>query len=850
MRPLLIALIVVTTNAPAHAQAPSDEPWCKHPEAIDEAKLYRMVEKVAAQPVPAARSWPRWDGTTEPERLGDVRGLIEMTSDEDQALRTNGFVVPQHQRSENPVWAYGRFYTADLPIMVTMDSLFWAVAVGYDGLVRAVEQRHVAPEMAAILKTMHESAQLDRDADLYLTIARSLLSGDRVAPFFAANAAKAKEWIDHIVIADEMKVIEIFGRARRVDFSMFQARGNYVGDDDLARVFRAITWLTRFELNLASRDCRSSHPGELPDTSETPREASLATTLARLAKSAGVLDRLDRVSAMLDTLVAPRADVPTAWLARQPHDPAALIAAIGQSYKRHAPTHPMPPVHDLPVVWTMLGLRTTESTGALGGLLLPNVPERTALSGSDVAVLLGHEGAKRYLGAELAQMPNLGPALVSSAKMFSDLGPPDTLRAGWLQAILAGAKAPRGVVPSFTKTAAYDDLRINTALVAYARLRRSTIAYEAGSFQWSGCDVPDGYVEPAPDTLTALVAYAQLGQAQAKRFDPDKRLGVANYFGRLERVFVALRQIVRRQLVGAPLSRAEREFLHQIVETHEPSYEAALQFDGWYMDLFFDKTDYVPRPDAGGLPGQGIRLRDIVDVNVPDGSVRSDMVIDVATTAIGNDRIVSHLGATTTRWGVFVVDAGGPPRALIGPVSLGYAAPSAARLTDADGATLAGSDRTAPWTRSFAPWFTRVDKPWPNAMLDVDCVEAAECRTLRLRFQADAALGKVEVRLHDRRGGLIGKRTIEVAKGQRSVTLDGGPELRERMGYLALRRGDSERLFTLRSWHAWESEPEFPLEFGLGALAHDGDDDAGMVDDEDALLLEQAYDLPVKAGGK
>ena len=48
---------------------------------------------------PLAECWQRW-------RLAG-----EVMPPEAFAGRV-GVVVPQHQRSENPVWAYGRFYTA------------------------------------------------------------------------------------------------------------------------------------------------------------------------------------------------------------------------------------------------------------------------------------------------------------------------------------------------------------------------------------------------------------------------------------------------------------------------------------------------------------------------------------------------------------------------------------------------------------------------------------------------------------------------------------------------------------------------------------------------------------------
>ena len=115
--------------------------------------------------------------------------------------------------------------------------------------------------------------------------------------------------------------------------------------------------------------------------------------------------------------------------------------------------------------------------------------------------------------------------------------------------------------------------------------------------------------------------------------------------------------------------------------------------------------------------------------------------------------------------------------------------------------------------------------------------------------------------MHDHKGDLIGGRTLDVPKGKRSVTLPGGKgDLRERIGYIALRRGDSEKIFSMRTLLEWQSTPEFPMEFGIGGLAHDDDDDddenedagedAGDVDDPDHEAGKLAVEVPVLPRGK
>ena len=148
----------------------------------------------------------------------------------------------------------------------------------------------------------------------------------------------------------------------------------------------------------------------------------LAWTLAQLAAEAGVGSRLEGLSRLLDLAVAPRADASATDLVRAlPSGPFVherVIAAIGQRFVRATPTHPMPPVDDLPVVWTFLGLRPTESTETLATLLTPRVPGRIALTGGDVAVALGHARAAAHRAAELRSFPEPTPGWVNGG------GPP------------------------------------------------------------------------------------------------------------------------------------------------------------------------------------------------------------------------------------------------------------------------------------------------------------------------------------------------------------------------------------------------------------------------------------------
>jgi len=376
---------------------------------------------------------------------------------------------------------------------------------------------------------------------------------------------------------------------------------------------------------------------------------------------------------------------------------------------------------------------------------------------------------------------------------------------------------------------------MNTALGAYARLRRNHVAYEAATFQWSGCDVPDGYVEPAPAALAGMMAYAQLGQSRAKLLDPSGAIGVSKYYRRLERIFSVLSQIVAHELVGAPLTRAELDFIHQIAEVHDPTYEADVQFDGWYMGLFFEHREYKAAPARSAGDPIGMRLAEFRDVNVPDAMAEPSIAVDIATAIVGGHGVVSHLGTSPTHWAVFVVDVGGAPRALVGPVSLAYSAARAhpERLTDEAARGLSVDERHAPWTKTFAPWYTRERGRWPAAMIDIECVRDAadECHDVALRFASKELVGRLDMALHGRDGERIARRISYVRAGKHEVTFGlprGDGPLDERIGHISIRRGDDEQI--IDTYDEVFGTAEYPLEVALGQLAHEGDD---WVEDDD-----------------
>lgn len=79
-----------------------------------------------------------------------------------------------------------------------------------------------------------------------------------------------------------------------------------------------------------------------------------------------------------------------------------------------------------------------------------------------------------------------------------------------------------------------------------------------------GCEIPDGYVEPAPEVYDALAHYAELG---TRELGPLARSAASrDYFGGLATVARMLAKISRIELDGQPLPVEAQRFLGMVSE--------------------------------------------------------------------------------------------------------------------------------------------------------------------------------------------------------------------------------------------------------------------------------------------
>jgi hypothetical protein len=268
--------------------------------------------------------------------------------------------------------------------------------------------------------------------------------------------------------------------------------------------------------------------------------------------------------------------------------------------------------------------------------------------------------------------------------------------------------------------------------------------YEEGA-----CRIPDGYVEPVPKTYEWLAEYAHRGGLMAEELAP--RSWAADYFHRLERIAQVLRAISLDELAGQPLSADQLRFLAMTTEIHIEDIGTGFgtSFNGWYFDLF----SHRPSPTVSGEPEPG-------EPSFKDAS----FIADYATSV--NEAKVSYLGARPPRLGIFVVDTGGAPRVVVGPVAHGFEhhGPLSQRLDDAAGRKLALPSE--PWSKSY----TVEAAPEPPLLLRgsfgdyVDEVDKQRSTPMQVSLRSTRALGRVTVELLDHNRKVTAALEKEVAE--------------------------------------------------------------------------------------
>jgi len=491
-----------------------------------------------------------------PDQPGYRQFDARLDASELARFRRNGFVVSERLGSDSFAEAFFKLWHADLPVFISTDALLQAWHRTYDALLEELEESQLFAAVEALLDglagqcaaaatqipagnpVLRESLQ---DADYFLTVARSLLAGQRQPAVFDQDARVPATLAE--VNAEQLKPVPDFmGHCRMVDYSQFRPRGHYTHSERLERYFKCLMWLGRIDVPIAGEFERCYSDKRLA----SPREIGFAVVLWHLLQASGQFETWRQIEDTIAAFVGPTdsltfgglggllagagigglSDVTDLRVIERLRD-AIEAGNLGVQNIR-SDWFEGRTFTSLPRTFTVLGQKFLPDSWAMSQTVYPALEgrkDRRVPGALDVAfAILGNDqivpelraqmegrfvdpdrphalrfrdgyGHQRELAAVRATMDRLTPAAW-----------PGSIGTDWMR-VLRELSAPttEARFPEAMQTRAWAMKTLNTQLASWTHLRHDTILYAKQSYTLPfQCLFPAGYVEPRAEFWSAL----------------------------------------------------------------------------------------------------------------------------------------------------------------------------------------------------------------------------------------------------------------------------------------------------------------------------------------------------------
>ncbi|HWA77175.1 MAG TPA: DUF3160 domain-containing protein [Polyangiaceae bacterium] len=637
------------------------------------------TDALIARYAPSAKPAPTF-------KAADVQGLdkiqassLALNDAELAALTSRGFAISTRKPFPTFTYGYSTAYFEHLPVYVSADSILFAMHRSYDNILKQFELSLLIQDLKQLLQGMQGrlaagaasdlSPEAQADADVYLAVASSLLTGAVTAPVARGNAALVRELFDQAQAANGTADLVLFGYQRTLDFSQFKPRGHYTDSVELSRYFRAMIWLGRTDFRLIETKgdgsqifLRRQFEGAvalrtLLDASLEPIYRQIDDTVTTFVGEHDYMV-VEQVSALLSALGVRS---PAELAAISDTNIAQTIIDGGYGAQRIASQIMFNVNADgtLPLArsFALLGQRYVIDSEVFSNVVYDRLPTfRMMPNPLDVAfAALGNGQAAALLRPELEHYvyaPNL-----ANMRTLVDAHPnefwQENLYNLWLSGLRALSPAAGGsdseTLPSTMQSEAWGRRLLNTQLASWAELRHDTILYAKQSYTTGAtCEFPDAYVDPYPEFFARVVDYANTGQALLAKLGAASvpaLASVTQHFTRLAETAGKLRDMAEHERTGAAFTPEMLAFINQAVQL-QPGCGTPFA-SGWYPNLFYGSSvEFDPT---------------IADVHTQP--------TDEGGTPVGK---VLHVGTGYARSMVVIAEGCSGPRAYIGPVSSYY----------------------------------------------------------------------------------------------------------------------------------------------------------------------------------
>jgi hypothetical protein len=601
------------------------------------------------------------------------RSTLGLNDAELATLTKHGFVISRRQAFPSFAYGYKSIYTEDLPVYVSADSILEAVHRSFDLLLKGTEEAVLVDELTRMLAGMRDNiarSSLDagtrKDADLYLTVAESLIRGSVVAPTAGASSSKVSELFELATTAGAPEPVTLFGVTRDEDFSQFKPRGHYADSERLQRYFRAMTWLGRVDLRLIETQGNGTQVFYR-------RQFDAAVALRELLGPAEfeLWSQIDRVIGAFvgehDSMTPSGLDGMLSALGVHGYGESKkltddqIIAEIAKGgwgaqrianriiYVDNANMGTLP----LDRSFLLFGQRYTVDSHVFVNVTFDRVEDRMMPKPLDAAfAALGNNAALPLLSSEFGNATYVHG--LAKTRVLIDAHEPDYWKGSvytrWLSTLRALSPSDGQELPSFAKEPLWQNRILSTQLGSWAQLRHDTILYVKQSYTTGiSCEFPDAYVDPYPEF------YAKLGDiadavAEVTQSLPSTAAALKtqtlDWVSNFKAVATNLQQMAEDQRTGTPHSPELLAFINDAVKWDESSMCGSTLYtnlSGWYLKLY-----WAP---LGGLESEPV----VADVHT--------QVSDETNPQIGR---ILHVGVGDPRLMVVTVETCNGPRAYAG----------------------------------------------------------------------------------------------------------------------------------------------------------------------------------------
>ncbi|MBV1859121.1 MAG: DUF3160 domain-containing protein [Nannocystaceae bacterium] len=564
--------------------------------------------------------------------LDAIEQNFALSAPQHQILAQEGFVVMASDEATTPEFIYHQVYDADLPVLITTDSIAYALHRSFDSMLAETERSYLALEFKDMLAMLHTQLGTElssipapmneavADLDVYLTVSRSLLSEGWPAPVTSVSGGPVDDRVAEIldaIQAEAPQELRLFGGASQYDYSQMKPRGHYEDDLVMQRYFRSLMWLGRTELAMVT----------FPEGKTVFHRAAFdaAAILDHLLMTSGARPRWQAADRILHAMVGEQdsmspddmqtfvQDQQLSSLAEvaKLSDDAALAAIMGRNYglqrimSQIMFTDPQDPQLVLPRVYLLFGQRFTLDSHVFNNvtydrLVRPGTDQkitRMLPDELDAQFVLGNNTAAHLLAPQFDAYPYEGA--LHELRFLVESHPEDfwseSFYNGWLAALRAlnAPESERSRYPAPMRTEAWQHKTLATQAASRAELRHDTLLYAKQSYS-SGisCEFIDAYVEPAQGFYLRMKTVAVIGSELSDEIEAagyDFSSGRA-FFENWASVMDILAEISRKELDRETLTGEQIAFLGGAIERDIIGC-GEVAYDGWYASLFFDRED-------------------------------------------------------------------------------------------------------------------------------------------------------------------------------------------------------------------------------------------------------------------